>query len=67
MNNLVSVIMPLYNGSKTIQVSVNSLLEQTYSNWELIIVDDCSTDNSYKIAREIASVNTEKIKVFQES
>ena len=65
MNNLVSVIMPLYNGSKTIQVSVNSLLEQTYSNWELIIVDDCSTDNSYKIAREIASVNTEKIKVFQ--
>ncbi len=57
--------MPLFNGATTIHETVKSLLEQTFSNWELIIVDDCSTDNSYNIAIDIASLNSEKIKVFQ--
>ncbi|PRX46304.1 glycosyltransferase family 2 protein [Salegentibacter salegens] len=49
---LVSIILPVYNGEKFLDQSIQSCLEQTYVNIELIIVDDCSTDNSYKIARE---------------
>ena len=46
---LVSIVMPSYNTGKYIEASIESVLAQTYSNWELIIVDDCSTDNSDKI------------------
>jgi len=45
----VSVIIPLYNGSKNIQETVQSVLDQTYKDFELIIVDDVSTDDSAKI------------------
>lgn len=44
MQDLVSVIMPSYNTSNYIAESIQSVIEQTYQNWELIIVDDCSTD-----------------------
>lgn len=46
---LVSVIMPVYNGEKTIQLALNSLLCQTYSNWKCIIINDGSTDNTPNI------------------
>ena len=65
MNNKVSVIMPLFNGAKTINETVKSLFDQTFSNWELIIVDDCSKDNSYEIACSIADQTPNKIKVFK--
>ena len=45
-NGLVSVIMPSYNTAKHIGESIESVMNQTYSNWELIIVDDCSTDDT---------------------
>jgi len=45
----VSIIMPNYNGSKYISQAIESVLTQTYKNWELIIIDDCSTDNSLQI------------------
>lgn len=48
-NELVSIIMPVYNGEATIAESIESVLKQTYSLWELIIVDDCSTDSTSKI------------------
>lgn len=49
---LVSIIMPTYNCGRFILQSIKSVQEQTYENWELIIVDDCSTDNTKDILRE---------------
>lgn len=46
MNGLVSIIMPSYNTGRFIRETIESVLAQSYSNWELIIVDDCSTDNT---------------------
>ena len=51
IDNLVSVIMPAYNCQNTIQESVNSVIKQTYSYFELIIVDDGSTDDTYEVLK----------------
>lgn len=46
---LVSIIMPVYNGEKYIETAINSVISQTYYNWELILINDCSDDNSQEI------------------
>ena len=51
MKKLVSVVMPVYNASKYLEEAVESVLKQTYENFELIMIDDCSKDNSLEIAR----------------
>jgi len=50
----VSIVMPVYNSEKYLEETIKSVLGQSYSNFELIIVDDGSTDNSLNIAREFA-------------
>ena len=55
---LVTVIMPCYNAEKLIAESIDSVVAQTYPNWELIVVDDCSSDSS----SEIVKAYTEKDK-----
>lgn len=56
MNNqdspLVSVVMPCYNAAQYIAESIESVIAQTHRNWELIIVDDCSKDNSVEIIQD---------------
>lgn len=49
MADLVSIIMPSYNTAKFIEETIDSVLAQTYTEWELIIVDDCSTDNTDEV------------------
>ncbi len=49
---LVSIIMPTYNNEKFIRESIESVIFQSYENWELIIVDDCSTDETENILKE---------------
>ena len=46
ISGLVSIIMPSWNTGKYIGAAIQSVIEQTYSNWELLIVDDCSSDNT---------------------
>ena len=55
---LVSVIMPAYNAEKYIEEAVSSVLSQTYKNWELLILDDCSSDCTAEIAEYFASLDT---------
>jgi len=52
---MISIVLPVYNGEKYLRESLDSILKQTVSDWELIIVDDCSTDDSLKIAEEYAA------------
>lgn len=64
MNNLVSIVMPLYNSEKYLEQTLNSVLDQTYSNWELIIVDDLSTDESVSIVQKYMTKD-ERIKLHK--
>ena len=61
MNNLVSIITPSYNSSKFIEECINSVINQSFIDWEMIIVDDYSTDNSrdliLKFAKEDNRIN----------
>jgi glycosyltransferase involved in cell wall biosynthesis len=52
---LVSVVMPNYNGQKWLEQSIGSVMEQTYRNWELVVVDDASTDSSVEIIEGLAA------------
>lgn len=49
IKKLVSIVMPAYNCEKFITSSIESVISQTYSNWEILIVDDCSTDRTAEI------------------
>ncbi|MBR6179023.1 MAG: glycosyltransferase family 2 protein [Bacteroidales bacterium] len=54
-NNTVSVVMPVYNAAKYLETSLLSIINQTFKDWELVLVDDCSTDSSPKIISKFQS------------
>ena len=56
--------MPIYNGEKYMRQSIESVINQTYKNWELIIIDDCSIDSTPEIAKEYAK-NDNRIKYYR--
>ncbi|TKH28855.1 MULTISPECIES: glycosyltransferase family A protein [Bacillus] len=60
-NQLVSVIVPLYNAERYIEQTIQSILNQTYKNVEIIIIDDDSTDNSASIVKEIINIHPNEI------
>lgn len=62
--DLVSIIMPTYNCGKYIGIAIDSVIAQTYQNWELIIVDDCSTDNSVEVI-ESYRLKDKRIKFYR--
>ncbi len=56
--DLISIIMPTYNCAKFIEETIKSIQAQTYNSWELIIVDDCSTDNTKEIVERYIKSDT---------
>lgn len=60
----VSVIMPSFNSERFIEESIRSIQNQTYSNWELIITDDCSTDNTINLIEQLQEKD-ERIRLYK--
>lgn len=64
MEQLISIITPTYNSTKYISETINSIINQTYSNWELLITDDCSTDDTWSIIQAYSNKD-KRIEVFK--
>lgn len=62
-DSLVSVIMPAFNSERFIEASIQSVREQTYSNWELLVIDDASADRTLAIIKDFASED-KRIKII---
>ena len=63
---LVSIITPIYNGERYVSETINSVLNQTYLKWEMIVVDDGSKDNSAAVVRQFADKDN-RIQLLQQS
>ncbi|MEJ2498929.1 MAG: glycosyltransferase family 2 protein [Sulfurovaceae bacterium] len=63
MTNLISVILPVYNGALYLDEAIKSILSQTYSNFEFIIINDGSTDNSLEIINRYTPID-DRMKVI---
>ncbi|TDO83866.1 glycosyltransferase involved in cell wall biosynthesis [Flavobacterium chryseum] len=64
MNELVSIITPTFNAEKYIRATLQSVLDQSYHNWEMILVDDASTDDTVKIIKAFAEKDN-RFKLFK--
>ena len=53
----ISIITPCYNSQKYLSKMISSVISQTYTDWQLIIVDDCSTDNSVKVIEKFLKLD----------
>lgn len=61
---LVSIIMPAYNCEDFIGTTLDSVLNQTYKNWEVIVIDDCSSDNTVTVVQEYTKIDS-RIKYYK--
>jgi glycosyltransferase involved in cell wall biosynthesis len=61
---MISVVMPVYNAEKYADEAIRSILNQTFTDFEFIIIDDCSTDSSYTILKKYAEIDN-RIKLFR--
>jgi len=59
----ISIVLPVYNGSRFLKESVDSIISQSFSDWELILVNDCSTDNTLEICEEYVAKDS-RISVY---
>ena len=64
-NSKISILMGIYNCEKTLDIAINSIINQTYENWELIMCDDGSSDQTYLIAQKYAEKYPNKIVVLK--
>lgn len=64
---LVSVVVPVFNADPYLEKTVQSVLDQTYKKWELILVEDGSTDKSADIAKKYARTYPDQIRYFEHS
>lgn len=65
-DNLISIIIPVYNAAKYLNRCIESILQQSYKNWELILLDDGSTDDSFAICESYMRLDS-RIKVFHQA
>ncbi|MBU2699185.1 glycosyltransferase involved in cell wall biosynthesis [Sporomusaceae bacterium BoRhaA] len=65
-NIMISVVIPAYNVAKYLEQAVNSILKQTILPYEIIIIEDCSNDETYSVAMELAKNNPVSIKVYKQ-
>ena len=64
MNNLVSIVTPTFNSAKYISETIQSVQKQTYQNWEMILVDDCSSDNTINLIKDFIARDS-RIQLYQ--
>lgn len=65
-NLLISIVMPVYNADQYIDRAIECIFQQTYSNWELILVDNCSTDSTVQKCKEWISKDNRVLGIFHE-
>ena len=65
MEAKIDIIMGVYNCAETLEESVDSILNQTYTNWHFIICDDCSTDNTYNILKKYKKKFPDKFTILK--
>jgi teichuronic acid biosynthesis glycosyltransferase TuaG len=63
----VDIILPVYNSKKSILDTISSIIKQTYKNWNLIIIDDCSSDGTYEVLKNFKKnfINSNKIFLYR--
>ena len=61
---MISVVLPLFNKEQTVKKTIESVLKQSFKEFELIVIDDGSTDQSFEI---VNSFNDERIKLFKKN